>query len=157
MQYGLQGEWRNECTVTIMKHSRNLHSFVVLGGLLVIVIAIEPKVRGFKPDRGRWIFKGDKTSSTTSFGGEVRPAVPRRKILRHVKRHPTVWKRCLSAKFTDNSRQVFPALLLGVPAGYYQRSLVSESGIVITQMGKKNRSIMVAVHGMPCAISPRIQ
>jgi hypothetical protein len=31
-----------------------------LGGLVVIVLAIGPKVRGFKPDRGRWIFKGDK-------------------------------------------------------------------------------------------------
>jgi hypothetical protein len=28
--------------------------------LMVIVLAIEPKVRGFKPGRERWIFKGNK-------------------------------------------------------------------------------------------------
>jgi hypothetical protein len=33
---------------------------VVLGGLVVGVLATGPKVRGFDPDRGRWIFKGDK-------------------------------------------------------------------------------------------------
>jgi hypothetical protein len=31
-----------------------------LGGLVVSVLATGPKVRGFDPDRGRWIFKGDK-------------------------------------------------------------------------------------------------
>jgi hypothetical protein len=31
-----------------------------LGGLVVSVLATGPKVRGFDPDRWRWIFKGDK-------------------------------------------------------------------------------------------------
>jgi hypothetical protein len=31
-----------------------------LSGEMVGVLAIGPKVRGFKPGRGRWIFKGDK-------------------------------------------------------------------------------------------------
>jgi hypothetical protein len=31
-----------------------------LSGLVVSVLATDPKVRGFDPDRGRWIFKGDK-------------------------------------------------------------------------------------------------
>jgi hypothetical protein len=31
-----------------------------LGGLVVSVLATGSKVRGFDPDRGRWIFKGDK-------------------------------------------------------------------------------------------------
>jgi hypothetical protein len=30
------------------------------GGLVVSMLATGPKVRGFDPDRGRWIFKGDK-------------------------------------------------------------------------------------------------
>ena len=34
---------------------------VVLGGLVVSVLATGPKVRGFDPDRCRWIFKGDKS------------------------------------------------------------------------------------------------
>jgi hypothetical protein len=33
---------------------------VDLGGLVVSVLATGSKVRGFDPDRGRWIFKGDK-------------------------------------------------------------------------------------------------
>jgi hypothetical protein len=33
---------------------------VDLGGLVVSVLATGPKVRGIDPDRGRWIFKGDK-------------------------------------------------------------------------------------------------
>jgi hypothetical protein len=33
---------------------------VVLGGLVIIVLAIGPKVSGFKAGRGRWIFKDDK-------------------------------------------------------------------------------------------------
>ena len=42
---------------------------VALGGLVVSVLATGPKVRGFDPDRGRWIFKGDKNP-------EVKPSVP---------------------------------------------------------------------------------
>jgi hypothetical protein len=33
---------------------------VALGDLVLIVLAIEPKIRGFKAGRRRWIFKGDK-------------------------------------------------------------------------------------------------
>jgi hypothetical protein len=33
---------------------------VALGGLVVSVLATGPKFRGFDPDRGRWLFKGDK-------------------------------------------------------------------------------------------------
>ena len=38
------------------------------------------QVRGFKPGRSRWIFKGEKILSTRSFGGEVKPSVPCRRI-----------------------------------------------------------------------------
>jgi hypothetical protein len=33
-------------------------TLVAVGGLVVSVLATGPKVRGFDPDRGRWIFKG---------------------------------------------------------------------------------------------------
>jgi hypothetical protein len=36
------------------------HDMVVLGDVMVIVLIIGSKVRGFKPGRERWIFKGDK-------------------------------------------------------------------------------------------------
>jgi hypothetical protein len=45
------------------------------------VLAIGPKIRGFKPGRGWSIFKDDIIRSATSFGGEVKPSVPCRKIL----------------------------------------------------------------------------
>jgi hypothetical protein len=38
---------------------------VVLGGLLVSVLTIGLEVRGIKPCRGRWIFKGDKNPQYT--------------------------------------------------------------------------------------------
>jgi hypothetical protein len=42
-------------------HIFEIYSYIVdLGGLVVSVLATGPKVRGFDPDRGRWIFKGDK-------------------------------------------------------------------------------------------------
>jgi hypothetical protein len=64
---------------------------------------------------------------------------------------PAVKKRYLS-KLTDISHQVSPDLLLGVSAGYCRRAMVGESGMIRTQMGMHNRSVMVAVYGMPCVI-----
>ena len=44
------------------------------------VLAFGTQVRGFKPDRSRWIFQGEKILSTPSFGGEVKPSVPCRRF-----------------------------------------------------------------------------
>jgi hypothetical protein len=52
---------------------------------VVIVLAIGPKVRGFIPGRGRRNFKYNINLCKTSLGWEVKPSVPCRKILRHVK------------------------------------------------------------------------
>jgi hypothetical protein len=49
-------------------------------GLGVRVLASGTQVRGFKPGRSRRIFKGGKIFSTPSFGKEVKPWVPCRKI-----------------------------------------------------------------------------
>ena len=68
----------------------NLYSLisydVALGGLVVSVLATGPKVRGFDPDRGRWIFKGDKNPGDkkssvpcrrfTAFSGHFSPKSP---------------------------------------------------------------------------------
>jgi hypothetical protein len=50
---------------------------------VVSVFATGPKGRGFKPGRVDEFFKGD--NNPPSFGWEVKPEVPYRKILRHVK------------------------------------------------------------------------
>jgi hypothetical protein len=52
---------------------------------MVNVLSIVPKVRGFKPGRGDTFLRAIKIRSTPSFGGEVKPKAPYRKILWHVK------------------------------------------------------------------------
>jgi hypothetical protein len=54
---------------------------------MVSVLVIRPNVRRFKPGRGDGFLKAIKMRSMTSFGGEVKPSAPRRKILRQVKSH----------------------------------------------------------------------
>jgi hypothetical protein len=43
------------------------------GGLVVSMLAAGSRVRGFEPDRSRWIFfRYEKILSMPSFGGEVK-------------------------------------------------------------------------------------
>jgi hypothetical protein len=55
--------------------------------LMVIVLDIGPKVRGFKPERGNGFLKAIKICSMPPFGGEVKPSAPCRKILGHIRSH----------------------------------------------------------------------
>ena len=48
------------------------------------VLAFGTQVRGFIPDRSRRIFQGEKILSTPSFGEQVKPSVPCRRLW-HVK------------------------------------------------------------------------
>jgi hypothetical protein len=52
-----------------------------LGGVAVSVLAIGPKGRVFKPDQGDGFLREIQIRSTPSFGWEVKPEVPCRKIL----------------------------------------------------------------------------
>jgi hypothetical protein len=52
---------------------------------VVSVLATGTKVRGCKPGLGDGFLKAIKTRRTPSFGWEVKPEVPCRKVLRHVK------------------------------------------------------------------------
>jgi hypothetical protein len=56
-----------------------------LGGVVVSVLATGPKGRGFEPGQGDGFLRAIKNRSIPSFGSEVKPKVPCRKILRHVK------------------------------------------------------------------------
>jgi hypothetical protein len=68
------------------KDLKKNHQFMVaLGGLVVIVHRIGHKFACSNPAEDNGILKATKTSSTTSFGGEIKSAVPYRKTLRHVK------------------------------------------------------------------------
>jgi hypothetical protein len=57
-----------------------------LGGVMVTVLAIGPKVCRFKPGQGDGFLRLIKIRSTPSFGGDVKLEAPRHKILRHVKK-----------------------------------------------------------------------
>jgi hypothetical protein len=65
--------------------SGELHNVCRLSGVVISVLATGPKGRGFKPGQGDGFLKAIKIRSTPSFGWEVKPDVPCRKILRHVK------------------------------------------------------------------------
>jgi hypothetical protein len=67
-------------------------------------------------------------------------------------KNPAEYEDTSSAKFTSFSGQVSTASLPDASAGYCKRALVDELGMIRTQMGKHNRSEMVAVLGTPCAI-----
>jgi hypothetical protein len=52
-----------------------------LGGVVVSVLATEPKGCGFEPVLGKGFLRAVKIKSTPSFRWEVKPEVPCRKIL----------------------------------------------------------------------------
>jgi hypothetical protein len=86
---------------------------------------------------------------STFFIGEVKPSAPCCKT--RVLRNPTGYETDTKAKFTAISRHVSSTSLPDVFAGY-QRAVVNESGMIITHIGRQNRSEMVDMHGTPCAI-----
>jgi hypothetical protein len=51
---------------------------------MISVLATRPKVRGFIPGRSDGFLRKIKFRSMPSFGWEVKPEVPCRKLLRHV-------------------------------------------------------------------------
>jgi hypothetical protein len=78
-----------------------------LGCVVVSVLATETKGRRFRPGRGDMFLRAIKIRSKPSFGWEVKPEAPCRKILRHIK-DPLTHFRCWYAKFS----LLLPFLLL---------------------------------------------
>jgi hypothetical protein len=56
-----------------------------LGGVVVSVLATGPEGHGFEPGQGDGFLRVIKICSTPFFGWEVKPEVPCRKILQHIK------------------------------------------------------------------------
>jgi hypothetical protein len=74
--------------VFIRSLSRHVHYVITysrLGGVVVSVLTTGPKGRGSEHGQGDGLLRAIKIRSTPSFGWEVKPEVPCRKILRHVK------------------------------------------------------------------------
>jgi hypothetical protein len=93
--------------------------FSHLGGVIVRVLGIGPKVCGFKLDRGRFLM-AIEIRNTPSFDCEVKPSAPYRKNLRHVKNHLEVWTkilRRLNSSFPSPNSFWFATrwMLIGLP------------------------------------------
>jgi hypothetical protein len=102
--------------------SPSLYAFLVaVGGLVVIVLAVGYKVCPAKDDG---FLRAIKVRSTTSFGQEVKPAVPCRKILRHVKDPYKVWKEILRMQ----NSAIFSLSFSWFAAGYLCWLLPESSG-----------------------------
>jgi hypothetical protein len=72
-----------------------------LGGLVLTSFTLVPRFTGSNPVKDNGFLRATQIRSTPSFGWEVKPEVPCRKILRHV--DPTVIKEILrKAKFSGN-------------------------------------------------------
>jgi hypothetical protein len=124
-------------------------NIVSVDGLVVIVLAIGPKVRGLKLGRGwrRMI----QICSMTCFREEVKPSASCHKILLHVKDSCKVWKEIPHRQNSVISSQFSHALLLGMSAGYCSRGLVDEWGMIRTQIGKHHRCLLDPAQTPECA------
>jgi hypothetical protein len=58
---------------SLADHLQGAYLFLVKGGFGGLVVSTGSRVRGFDPDRCRWIFfRCEKILSMPSFGGEVK-------------------------------------------------------------------------------------
>jgi hypothetical protein len=73
---------------------------------VVIVPVTEPKVRGFKASRGRWVFNGGGNTQHEFIRTGSKAVGPCRKILRHVKDPCGVRQRFFAGKVNGHFRQV---------------------------------------------------
>jgi hypothetical protein len=73
------------CVGPILTFPCELHALCRFGDVVVSALAIGPDVRGFDPGQGDGFLRAIKIRSTPYFGWEVKPEVPRRKILRYVR------------------------------------------------------------------------
>jgi hypothetical protein len=58
------------------KYSKLTSKNIILGGVMVIVLAIGPEVGGFRPCRERWILRAIQVCSKTSCRWEAKPSIP---------------------------------------------------------------------------------
>jgi hypothetical protein len=131
------------------------YSPVVVGGLVAIVRATGPKVRKFKPGRGRQSFKDDKNPQDDFLRREVKPSVPCRKIFRHVKRFlrsmTEILRRQNSRTFLAN---FLPTSLLRVSAAKKCLWWMNEEWSEL-RWGRTIDQEMAAVRGTVYTIPPR--
>ena len=94
------------------------------------VLAFSTQVHGFKPNRSRRIFKGEKILSMPSFGGEVKPSVPCHRF--------AACKRSLNVTWKSTFRQNYRAFLTRRVPPFATRGLsscVDVGGHLVTEVG----------------------
>jgi hypothetical protein len=87
--------------------------------VVVTVLATGHKGRGFEAGRGDGFLRAIKFRSTPSFGREVKPEVPYRKILRHVKNQLTYLKILTPSSIPSACSRM--SLLVGLPESFSER------------------------------------
>jgi hypothetical protein len=90
---------------------------------MIIVLAFETKIRGFKPGRGDGFLRAIKINSMPFFGGELKPSFPSRKVLQHVKITLKYEQRYFEGQIYHFFRQVPSDLLLDGCSGMIAREL----------------------------------
>jgi hypothetical protein len=122
-------------------NSRSVLHVVVLGGVMIIVLAIGQRLACSNPTENNEFLRAIKIRSTTSVVGEVKTSAPCRKILRHVKNSLRYYR--------DTDRQhwasISPRFATRCLLQPEQRTLVDESGKIRAQMGSTTEQKMVAV------------
>jgi hypothetical protein len=73
------------------------------GGLGISMLASGTQVRGFKPGRSRWIFKGGKLLSMPSFRREVKPWVPCPRFVACKRSLNVLWKSAFRQNYQSYS------------------------------------------------------
>jgi hypothetical protein len=109
---------------------------------LHIVLSIGPKV----PGRGQCILRAVEIRSTPSFGEEVKPCAPCRKILRHV-RIPGECDR-------DTTPAKFKFFFCQLSAAAKERCWMNQEWLELRWRCTKDQK-MAAVHWTVCVIPPR--
>jgi hypothetical protein len=102
---------------------------VALCGLVVSVLAIGPKVGGFKLGRGHRTFKYYRKPQLDFLRREVKSSVPCRKILRHIK-DPYSMKEIRSRQNSRKFVAKFFLLRYQLSLLVTARALVDESGMI---------------------------
>jgi hypothetical protein len=84
--------------LSVLKRERLKYLHSIHAGRLTKWSQLVPKFAGSNPGRSRRIFQGEKILSTPSFGGEVKPSVPCRRLTACKRSLNVTWKSGISGK-----------------------------------------------------------
>jgi len=114
------------------------------------VLAYGTQVREFAPGRSRRIFRAKKILSTPSFGGEVKPSVPRRSFTASKRSLNVMCKSAFRQNFQGISRPQFHLPMLGALAWWHAwRRLVAK-------VGTSNPDRTISLKRLQCVVENKL-